>query len=427
MKHTRKELSNNKLEYQVEVAADDVARHHKAAVKKLSRDVKVSGFRKGHVPPEVAARHVDAGRLADESINAAINEAIVELIKLEQLQLLDRPEISITKFVPAQVLEFTAVMQIVPPVKLADFLKLKAKKANIEVDDNDVNEVVENLRKSSAEKKPVKRPAKNGDEVIIDFSGLIDGQEFAGGQANDYALVLGSNSFIPGFEKGIVGKKAGDKFDVLVKFPKDYAAKNLADKKATFKIVLKKVSQLELPKLDDKFAASVAADFKTVDDLRRDIKKELIDRAERETMQKFQDDLLNELADKSQVEVPEILVDDQLAALEQKFVENLAYRGLTLEKYLEQEKINRHQWVAKELRPTAEKRVRNGLVMAELARQWNITATDEEVAASQAGMVAKYNDPNLQQRFSTPEARRQIAQQIVADKTLQRLAQIAAK
>ena len=422
MKHTRKDLENNKIEYRVEVATEDVAKHHAVAVKKLSRDIKVAGFRKGHVPPEVAAKHVNPSALADEAINTAINEALVELIRLEELQLLDQPSVAVTKFVPAQILEFTATVQIVPPVKLADPEKLEAKKPVVEVDDGDVNDVVENLRRQAAEKQPVKRAAADGDEVLIDFTGVKDGVEFDGGKASDYVLSLGSNSFIPGFESGIVGHKAGEKFDLPIKFPKDYGVKDLAGANAVFKIVLKEVREVKLPKLDDKFAASVAPDLKTLDDLRRDIRKELTARADYETMQKFQDDLLNELAEKSEVEVPEILIEDQLVALEQQFTQNLAYRGLTLDKYLEEQKLTREEWVKKELRPNAEKRVRNGMVIAALARQWDIVATDEEITARQSALVAQYNDPKLVGQFSSPGARRQIANEVVAAKVLNRLA-----
>ena len=424
MKHTKKDLGGNKLEYRVEVASEDMAGHHAAAVKKLSRDVKVAGFRKGHIPPEVAAKHVNPETLADEAINAAINAALVELIRLEELQLLDRPEISITKFVPAQVLEFTAVIQIVPPVKLANPAKLKVKKPAVEVSDSDVDNVIENLRRQGAEKKPVKRAAADGDEVVIDFTGTKDGVEFDGGKASDYALTLGSNSFIPGFEAGIIGHKTGDKFDLPIKFPENYGAKELAGADAVFQIVLKEVKEIKLPKLDDKFAAAVAPDLKTLSDLRRDIRKELTARADYETMQKFQEDLLNELAEKSVVEVPEILIDDQLAALEQQFTQNLAYRGLTLEKYLEEQKLSRDEWMEKELRPAAEKRVRNSMVMATLSREWDVTATDEDVAARRSAMMTQYNDPKLLERFNDPEMTRQIAQQIIAEKTLWKLAEL---
>jgi len=214
---------------------------------------------------------------------------------------------------------------------------------------------------------------------------------------------------------------------LLLTFPDDYGAKNLAGAKAVFKIKLKKVNAVELPKLDDKFAATISPDFKTLDDLKNDIRRELAARADYDAEQKFRDDLLNELAEKSNVATPEILIDDQEKTLEQQFVQNLAYRGTDLAKYLADEKLTRDEWVAKELRPTAEKRVRNSLTLAELAREWQIAATDDEVDAMQAQIAAQYTDLKLRENFETPEARRQISQQIITENTLKKLAELNTK
>lgn len=428
MKHTRKDLSDSKIEFKVEVAAADVAKHHQAATKKLSKDVKVAGFRAGRVPTEVAEKHIDPAKLADEAVNNAINATLIDLIELEQIQLLDRPDIAITKFVPAEILEFTAVIEVVPPVKLADPAKLKTQKSQIKIEADEIDEVISRVQNDFSEKVAVKRAAKSGDEAIIDFDGCDEkGQSIDGAKGENYALKLGSKSFIPGFEDGIVGHKAGEKFELPLTFPKDYGAKHLAGAKVNFKIEIKTINEIKLPNLDDKFAQKVAPDFKTMADLKNDIERELTARAEQEIDQKFKDDLLDELAEKSKVPIPEILVTDQLAALEQNFAQNLAYRGLTLEKYLEDEKLNREDWIKKELRPAAEKRVKNSLVMAQLTRDWDISATEDEVVAQQAKIVAQYNDPSLKQRFETDEAKRQIAQQLIADKTLNKLAKLNSK
>ena len=276
----------------------------------------------------------------------------------------------------------------------------------------------------------VRERLKNGDsdEAVIDFDGRDEeDQPVEGAKGEDYALRLGSKTFIPGFEEGIVGHKAGDEFDLPLTFPKDYGAKHLAGAKVNFKVTIKEVKEITLPELNDDFAKTVAPDFKTVDDLKKDIERELIARADQQTNQSFQDSLLEELTEKSKVPTPEVLVKDQLTALEQQFTQNLAYRGLTLDKYLEEEKLNREEWVAKELRPAAEKRVRNSLVMAQLTRDWDISVSEEEVDAQQARILMQYNDPSLKARFESPEAKQQIAQQLMAEKTLNKLAQTVTK
>ena len=428
MKHTRKDVSESKIEYHITVAAEDVAKHHRAAVSKLARDVKVAGFRAGHVPPEVAEKHIDPSALADESVNRAINGALVELIELDQIQLLDQPDISVTKFVPGQTLEFKATVEIVPPVKLADPAKLKTKKSAVKIDADEVEEVINRIRNDAAEKVTIKRAAESGDEAIINFDGKDkDGKSIEGAKGDDYALKLGSNSFIPGFEEGIVGHKAGDIFDLPLVFPKDYGAKHLAGAKVNFHIEVKEIKEIKLPELDDTFAASIAPDFKTVDDLKKDIRSELETRAAYDVEQKFKDDLLDELTEKSKVPTPEILVTDQLTSLERNFAQNLMYRGMTVEQYLEGENLTHDEWTKKELRPAAEKRVRNSLVMAQLTRDWDVTVSEDEVVAQQAKVVAQYNDPSLRQRFESDEAKRQLAQQLIADKTLTKLAELNSK
>lgn len=428
MKHTRKDVSESKIEYHITVAAEDVAKHHRAAVSKLARDVKVAGFRAGHVPPEVAEKHIDPSALADESVNRAINGALVELIELDQIQLLDQPDISVTKFVPGQTLEFKATVEIVPPVKLADPAKLKTKKSAVKIDADEVDEVINRIRNDAAEKVTIKRAAESGDEAIINFDGKDkDGKSIEGAKGDDYALKLGSNSFIPGFEEGIVGHKAGDIFDLPLVFPKDYGAKHLAGAKVNFHIEVKEIKEIKLPELDDTFAASIAPDFKTVDDLKKDIRSELETRAAYDVEQKFKDDLLDELTEKSKVPTPEILVTDQLTSLERNFAQNLMYRGMTVEQYLEGENLTHDEWTKKELRPAAEKRVRNSLVMAQLTRDWDVTVSEDEVVAQQAKVVAQYNDPSLRQRFESDEAKRQLAQQLIADKTLTKLAELNSK
>ncbi len=428
MKHTRKDLSESKIEFNVVVASEDVAKHHQSAVKRLSKDIKVSGFRAGHVPAEVAEKHIDPAKLADEAINSAINAALIEIIEGEQIQLLDQPKIEIDKFVPAQTLEFKATVEIVPPVKLADITKLKAKKDLVKVEDADVESALKQLRGNVATTESVKREAKIDDDVVINFDGRDkDDKDVEGAKGEDYTLKLGSKTFIPGFEDGLVGHKAGDKFDLPLTFPKDYGAKQLAGAKVNFKVEIKDVKEVKLPELDDAFVKIVAPDLKTVDDLKADIRKEITARTEYDVTEKFKNDLIDELTEKSKVSAPEVLVEDQLEALEQNFTQNLMYRGQTLEQYLDSQNLSREDWIKKELRPAAEKRVRNSMVMAQLTRDWDISVTDQEVADRQAKIVAQYNDPALIQRFESDEAKRQIAQQLMADKTLNKLAELNSK
>lgn len=427
MKYSRKNLEAGKIEVTATLAPEEIAKNHVAAIRQLSRNLKVAGFRKGHVPAAVAEKNLDPRRINDAEITESINAALSEIMAQEKLQILAQPNIEVTKFVPGQILEFVAKIEIIPEIKLADPKKLAAKREKVEISDEQIDEVLTRLRQNDAEKIDVSRPAQNGDEVVIDFTGILDGEKFDGGKATDYHLVLGSKSFIPGFEDGIVGHKTGENFDLEITFPKDYAAKNLAGQKTIFKINLKSVHEVKLPELDDAFAKKIAPDFATIDDLKNDIRRELTKRAEFEAQRKFEDELLAELAEKSKIDAPEIMVHQQIHAAEQEFSQNLAYRGLTLEKYLEQEKISREDWEKNELRPAAEKRVKSSLALSQLSRDLDIQVSDAEITAQQEKIMAQYNDPKLRESFANDDAKRRIAQDMIAGKTLAKLAELNEK
>lgn len=427
MDYKKKEVEKNKFEYTIVVPADMIKQCHDKAVESLGRNAKVPGFRKGHVPMEVLERAIDPARVADVEINEAVNATLVELIDKEDIQPLDQPVINLTKYVPNQTIEYTATIEVVPPVKLADVKKLETKRPEVKVADKEVNEVIERLRTNAAEKTAVDRAAKKGDEVIIDFTGLLNGKEFAGGKAKDYELKLGSGAFIPGFEEGIEGHKAGEEFDVNVTFPEEYGAKELAGQESVFKVKLNKVNELKLPELNDEFAKGIAPDFKSMDDLKKDVRKNLEQSQEAENRQKFEDDLLSELAEKSNVDISEVLVKDQLPQMEQQFTQGLMYRGLDLDGYLSQKGMTKEEWEKKELRPAAEKRVRNSLVISQFAKDNHIEVTAEEIKDYRDKILDRYTNENIRKRFETPEYTRQIAQQLATEKAMAKLVELAGK
>lgn len=428
MKVTKKDLSATSVEFTVVADKQEIKHAHDESVRLLSRDVKVKGFREGHVPAEVAEKAMNPATLASEEANHAINDALSQLVRDNHLQILDQPDVEVTKFVPGQILEFKATLEIAPKLKMPDFSKISVKREPVKITDAQVDEILANLQKGQASKEKVERAAKNGDEAEIDFEGFSDGVAFDGGKGEKYPLVLGSGSFIPGFEEQVVGHKKGDEFDVKVDFPKDYGAKNLAGKPAVFKVTLREVREVKLPKLDDAFAKTLAPDLKTLDDLKRDIRRELTARGEQEADGKFQNDLITAVADKVKIDkLPEVLVGDQLQAVENEFSTNLMYRGMTLEQFLKTEKLTHDEWVKRDLRPVAETRTKKSMILAQLAQEWQITAADDEVASRQAELMARYTRPELRDRLKQPAALREIAQQIVTEKTLAKLAQQIAK
>lgn len=425
MKTTVKKLSDTKVELTISLGSEELSAAEQVALTKMAADVKVPGFRKGKVPVSVAAKHVNPAALQEQTLDNALSKAVAEAFMAEKIQALDRPAVDVKKFVPGQELEFTAEVEIIPPVKLGNYKKLKAKRQAVKVEDKEVEEIITRMRENFTEKTEVKRAAKEGDEAVIDFTGKKDDVPFDGGAAKDFALKLGSGQFIPGFEEGVVGHKAGETFDLKLTFPKDYHAKELAGADVVFTVTLHKVNELSLPEVNDEFAAKCGP-FTSADEFKADIKREITNQKEREADEKLKDDLVGELAEASKVALPELLIDDQIRSIEQDLMQNLMYRGLTLDSYLQTQKFtDKDDWRAKEARPAAEKRVKAGLVLAELSKELGVEVSHEELSAQIEAMKQQYGkDPKIAERFNDPNVHRDIANRMITDKTVEKLIEL---
>ena len=425
METTVKYLSDTKVNLTITVGALELGEAEQVALTKLSKTTKVPGFRAGKVPASVAAKHVNPQALQEQTLDDALSRAVAEAFLKEKLQPLDRPSVEVKKFVPGETLEFTAEVEVLPKVELGEYKNLTTKKEKATVTAQEIDETIDRMRTGMAEKKEVTRAAKDGDEVVIDFVGKKDDVAFDGGTATDYTLKLGANQFIPGFEEGIIGHKADETFDLDLAFPDDYHAAELAGTKVVFTVTLNKVLEAELPKVDDEFAKK-AGQFETVDALKADIKKELLDQKERSVNDKHKDALINELIEKSKVPVPDVLVEDQMRSIERDFEQNLLYQGLSIDNYLASNGFkDMEEWRENEVRPTALKRVQAGLVLAELTTAEKVSATDAEIDEHVEVHKQQYqNNPEALKQFETAEVRRDIANHFVTEKTIERLLEL---
>lgn len=422
MKSSVKHLSDTRVLVTITVTKEELAAAEQVALKKLSKDTKVAGFRKGHVPLEMVAKNVDPNVLAQETLENALSKAVATSFIENNIQVLERPEVDVKKFVPGQELEFTAEADILPAIKLGDYMKLKVVKKPIKVTDADVTEVLDRIRKGFAEKKETKDAAKLGDEVIIDFLGKKDGVAFDGGKGDDYPLMLGANQFIPGFEDAIVGHKAGDALEIPLKFPKEYQAKDLAGQAVVFEVTVKKVNQIVLPELTDEFAAKVGP-FTAFDELKADITSEITAQQEREATDALKDDLVQQLVAKSKVSVPTILREDQVRSIEQDLTQNLMYQGMTFDQYLESKGLaDRDAWVKAEAADAADTRIKAGLVLAELSKVLKVEASADELAEYLNTYRTQYaNNADMAKRFDEPEVQREVANRLITEKTVDQL------
>lgn len=428
MNTTVKYLSDTKVELTIKLEPNELEAAEQVALKKLARDIKVPGFRKGKVPMGVAEKHINPSALQEQSLENALSKAVAEAFMGEKLQALERPSVEVKKFVPGQELEFTAEAEVVPKVKLGDYKKLKTKRQKVTVGKEDVDEIITRMQENFVAKQIVKRAAQTGDEVVIDFIGKKDDVPFEGGKAEAYSLKLGEGQFIPGFEEGVIGHKAGDEFSLDLEFPKEYHSKELAGQKVVFDVTLKEVHELALPELNDEFAAKCGP-FTSIDELREDVKREITAQKEREAEEKYKDALVGELAEASKTALPELLVEDQMRSIEQDMMQNLMYRGMDLDAYISAQKFNdRDDWLAKEVRPAAETRVRAGLILAELSKELDIDVSREELSQQIDTFRQQYGkDAKSAAQFDDPNVHRDIANRMVTDKTIDKLVELNSK
>ena len=425
METTLKYLSDTKVTLTITVGALELGEAEQVALVKLSKTTKVPGFRAGKVPASIAAKHVNPQALQEQAMDDAISRAVAEAFVREKLQPLDRPNVEVKKFVPGEILEFTAEVEVLPKVELGNYKKLAAKQEKVTVSAKEVDDTLERMRAAQATKTEVTRKAQDGDEVVIDFVGKKDDIAFDGGTATDYTLKLGAGQFIPGFEEGIIGHKLDETFDLDLSFPKDYHAAELAGTKVVFTVTLKKILEASLPEVNDEFAKQ-AGPFESLKELKDDIKHELTKQKERDAGEKFKDALITELVANSKVPVPEVLIEDQMRSIERDFEQNLLYQGLSIDSYLTTNGFKDIEtWREQEVRPTALKRVQAGLVLAELTNAEKVTASDAEVDEHVEVHKQQYlNNPEALKQFDTPEVRRDIANHFVTEKTIQHLVEL---
>jgi len=398
-----------------------------AVIKQLAKDAKIPGFRPGKAPANLVEKQLDPALLQTEFLDRAVNQIYVDAVQQEKLRPASQPEISITKFVPFNTLEFTAQLEAVGDIELADYKKIKLALSAPTITAKDVENVLNNLRRRAAGREPVERAAKSGDEATINFKGTDakTGEPIEGADGQDYPLELGSQTFIPGFEEKVIGIKPGGEKKFNLTFPKDYGVAALQEREVTFAVTVTQVQQLKESKLDDAFAASVGP-FKTVAELKADIKKQLKAEKQQEANRNFDNELLEKIAAKSTVPIPEVLVEEEIDRMEEEEKRNLTYRGQTWQEHLDAEGLSAEAH-REQKHEAAASRVKAGLVLGAIADQEQVTVTPEELEIRVQLLKGQYPDPAMQAELDKPENRRDIATRMMTEKTLDTLRAAAAK
>lgn len=411
--------SNTEVKLTITAAEPDLAVFKNVILKKLSNQVKMPGFREGTAPISLVEKNVDQNQLQTEFLDLALTELYAKAAQNEGVRPVTRPDVQIKKFVPFSELEFEVTTNIIGQIKLPNYKTITSEKPAVSVVAKDIDDVVKSLQVRMAERNDVDRAAKSGDQVLIDFVGFDDkDQPVSGADGQDYPLLLGSNSFIPGFEDNLIDLKTGQEKTFTLTFPKDCGVSTLANKKVTFKVTIKKVQEMIEPKVDDDFAAKCGP-FKTVKELKDDIKKQLTHEREHDATKTHQNDLVKKIVDKSSVALPDALIDQQVAYNIDEVRRNLAYRGQTYEEYLELEQKTEEEYKKEVIRPQAEQQLKTSIVLAEIAEKEKISVTPEELEVRLQLLKGQYaSDPQMQAELEKPENRQDIASRMQTEKVL---------
>jgi trigger factor len=389
----------------VEVDAEEVKKGLDAAFQKVSKQISIPGFRKGKVPRPLFEKRFGVEALYQDALDIILPEAYAKAVEETGIYPVDRPEIDIEQMEAGKNLIFTAKVTVKPEVKLGEYKGLEVEKMDTTVTDEDVENELKALQERHAELVVKEEGAvENGDTVVIDFEGFVDGVAFEGGKGENYSLAIGSGTFIPGFEDQLVGAKAGEEKEIEVTFPEEYHAPDLAGKPATFKVKVHEIKAKELPALDDEFAKDVNDEVETLDELKAKLRADLEERKKNAAESSLRDALVEKAVENAEVEIPEVMIETELDRMVKEFEQRLQYQGMNLELYYQFTGTDEAA-LKGQMKEDAQKRVKTNLVLDAIITAENIEATDAEVDAEVEKMAEMYNMPadNLKKMIGSLE------------------------
>ena len=381
------EKSMAKLTITVEAAKFDAAVD--SAYQKNKGKIALPGFRKGKAPRAMIEKMYGTGVFFEDAANELIPEAYETAAKESELEIVAQPEIEVTQMDKGTDFIFTATVAIKPEVTLGDYKGIEVEKKEAEVSEEEITAEIDKAREANSRLITIEdRATEDGDTVIIDFDGYVDGKQFEGGYAEDYTLVLGSHSFIDNFEDQLVGKNLGEDVEVNVTFPEEYHVDELKGKPALFKVKIKEIQKKELPELDDDFAQDVS-DFDTLDEYKADVEKKILENKENQIKREQEDQIIEKIIENAQMEIPQQMIAAQTRQMTQEFAQRLQSQGLSLEQYRQFTGLT-PQKMMEDLEPQALKRIQSRLVLEAVVAAENIEASDEEIDKELENMASMY-------------------------------------
>lgn len=383
-------LGKNMAKLTVEVSFEDLDKAINRVYQKAKGRITIPGFRKGKAPRKMIERMYGAAVFLEDAANELLPEEYRKAASESGLQIVSQPTIDVTQLEPGKPFIFTAEVAVRPEVTLGQYKGLEVPVSDLTVTDDDVMEALKKEQEKNSRMVSVEdRGAENGDTVTLDFEGFVDDVPFDGGKAENHPLVLGSGSFIPGFEEQLVDAKAGEHVVVNVTFPEEYQAKELAGKEAVFQCDIKKVEKKELPELDDEFAQDVS-DFETLDEYKASIREDLEKKKSDEALRLKEDAAVDKVIANAEMEIPDAMVDTQARSMMDDFSRRMQSQGLTMEQYFQftGQSMDR---MLEDIKPQALKTIQTRLVLEKVAEAEDIQPDEDEVNAEISKMAEQYH------------------------------------
>ena len=382
-------LEKNMAKLTIEVPAEDFEKALQAAYNKSKGKISIPGFRKGKVPRQMIEKMYGPGFFYEDAANMLIPEEYEKAADECGVEIVSRPVVDIVQIEKGKEFIFTAEVAVKPEVTLGEYKGLEVAKADVEVSEEEVNAEVDKEREKNSRTVSVEdRAVENGDMIMLDFEGFVDGVPFEGGKGENYPLTIGSGAFIPGFEEQLVGAELGKELEVNVTFPEEYQAAELAGKAATFKCTVDEIKVKELPEADDDFAQDVSK-FDTLAEYKEDLKAKLAEDKKAAAKRAKEDAVIEKIIENAKMEIPDAMVDEQARQLVDEFAGRIQSQGLSFEQYLQFTGMTLES-ATEQMKPQAVKRIQSRLVLEAVVKAENIVTSDEEVNAEIAKMAESY-------------------------------------
>ena len=382
-------MEKNMAKLTIEVSAEELEKAIQGAYLKQRNKISVPGFRKGKVPRQMIEKMYGVGIFYEDAANALIPTAYGKAYDECELDIVSQPKVEVVQLEKGKPFIFTAEVAVKPEVTLGEYKGLSVDKVSNRVTAKEIDAKLEEEQKKNARTVVVEdRAVQDGDEVVLDFEGFVDGVAFEGGKGENYPLTIGSGSFIPGFEEQLIGAEAEKEVEVNVTFPEEYHSEDLAGKAAVFKCTVHEIKAKELPELDDEFAAEVS-EFETLEDYKADIKEKIRDRKKEAANTERENKIVDAAVEAATMDIPEAMIEEQVQQMTDEFAQRLSYQGLSMEQYLMFSGMDAQKF-ADDLKPQAVKRIETRLVLEAIAKAEDITASEEDFKAELEKMAGMY-------------------------------------